>query len=92
MVKISVLVAPNSKRKCVKYILGMFKFCLSSPAVDGRANQELIETVARILSLPKKAIRLVGGLTSKHKRLEIDFDGDLKEVEDLFFQGFCQTP
>ncbi|MDR0379525.1 MAG: DUF167 domain-containing protein, partial [Candidatus Accumulibacter sp.] len=40
--------------------------------VDGKANAALIEFVAGRLGVPKSAVRLVGGQTSRRKTLEID--------------------
>jgi uncharacterized protein YggU (UPF0235/DUF167 family) len=45
---------------------------LAAPPVDGKANAALIEFVADRLGLPKSAVRLVNGQTSRRKILELD--------------------
>jgi uncharacterized protein YggU (UPF0235/DUF167 family) len=44
---------------------------LAAPPVDGAANAKLIELVADVLRIPKSAVRLVLGDSSKHKVLEV---------------------
>jgi uncharacterized protein (TIGR00251 family) len=48
------------------------KIRLAAPPVDGKANAALIEFVAGRLGLPKSAVRLVSGQTSRRKILELD--------------------
>jgi hypothetical protein len=40
--------------------------------VDGAANEELIRFVAERLSLPRRAVRVVAGQTSRRKVIEVD--------------------
>jgi uncharacterized protein YggU (UPF0235/DUF167 family) len=51
---------------------GRPKLQLKAPPVDGAANQLLIEFVADWLQVPKSKVRLVSGLHSRIKRLEIE--------------------
>ncbi|MDR2112822.1 MAG: DUF167 domain-containing protein [Candidatus Accumulibacter sp.] len=51
---------------------GALKIRLAAPPVDGKANAALIEFVASRLDLPKSAVHLVSGQTSRRKILEID--------------------
>jgi uncharacterized protein YggU (UPF0235/DUF167 family) len=85
-VKITVLVSPGSKHKSVKKILGLHKFLLKSPAVDGKANLELIVTLAEILKVPKSFILIYSGFSSKTKRLIINSELTQKQVELLIDQ------
>ncbi|GHU07322.1 hypothetical protein FACS1894158_15450 [Betaproteobacteria bacterium] len=48
------------------------KIRLAAPPVDGKANAALIEFVAERLGLPRSAVRLASGQTSRRKILEID--------------------
>ena len=80
-IKLTVLVSPSAKKKCVKKILGMYKFFLHSPPVDSKANQELIETVAEILGISKRQVELASGHTAKTKRLVISANLVPEEVE-----------
>jgi uncharacterized protein len=45
---------------------------LAAPPVDGAANAALIEFFASSLHVPRRAIRIVGGEHSRHKRVAID--------------------
>lgn len=42
---------------------------VAAPPVEGAANEELIETLARALCVPKRAVEIVGGHASKTKRV-----------------------
>lgn len=44
---------------------------LSAPAIDGKANENLVRFLAEILALPKSAIVLKKGLSTPYKTLEI---------------------
>jgi uncharacterized protein len=52
------------------------KIRLSAPPVEGKANAALISFLAKVLRLPKVAVRLKSGDTSRHKRIEIDATPD----------------
>ena len=41
------------------------------PAIDGKANQAVINLLAEHLSVPKSKIQMVAGRTSRLKRFEI---------------------
>ena len=45
---------------------------VAAAPLDGAANDALIEYVASILHLPRRAVRLVSGERGRHKRLAID--------------------
>ena len=47
------------------------KVRIRSAPVDGKANKELIETLADAFDVPKSAVEFKGGETSKTKRLLI---------------------
>ncbi len=47
------------------------KIRLAAPPVDGKANEALIRFVAETLGLPKSAVNLKSGQTSRRKVLEI---------------------
>jgi uncharacterized protein (TIGR00251 family) len=50
---------------------GALKVRLRAPAVEGRANEALVEFLAELLKRPKSAVRILGGERSRTKRLEI---------------------
>jgi len=45
---------------------------LAAPPVDGRANQELIDFLAKTLGVPRRAITLASGATSRHKVVDVE--------------------
>ena len=45
---------------------------LNAPPVDGAANTELIEVLARALAVPKRAVTLVTGDRSRRKRVRVE--------------------
>jgi hypothetical protein len=48
------------------------KVRLAAPAVDGRANEALIEFLAAHYGVRKRDVRILSGLKSRQKRVEID--------------------
>lgn len=48
------------------------KIRLAAPPVDGKANAALLAYLAKTLGLPKSAVRLKTGDTSRQKRVEVD--------------------
>ena len=47
------------------------KIRLAAPPVDGKANEALVKFIAELLKLPKSAVNLKSGQTSRRKVLEI---------------------
>ena len=50
---------------------------LAAPAVDGKANQQLVNYLSEVIGIAKSRIQLVKGNTSKIKCVEIDADQEL---------------
>ncbi len=70
--RLAVQVAPNAKQSEVTEVLAdALKIRLKAQPIEGRANEELIRFLAASLKLPKSAIRLTHGGSSKRKLLEI---------------------
>ncbi len=44
---------------------------LAAPPVDGEANAELVETIARVLGVPKRDVSMVRGASSRSKVVEV---------------------
>lgn len=57
------------------------KIRVSAPPVDGSANKALLKFLAKSLNLPKSAIRIQSGATSKLKRLTIS--GEASDIRKL---------
>lgn len=72
LILIDVYVQPGAK---VSQVCGRhgerLKLKISSPPVDGKANQEVIEFFAQTLNLPKRLIEIVSGDKSRNKRVAI---------------------
>lgn len=51
---------------------GCIKVRIAAPPVGNAANRALIEFIAERLGLPRRQVRIVAGLTSRRKVLEID--------------------
>ncbi|NOX21084.1 MAG: YggU family protein [Nitrospirae bacterium] len=70
---INVKVEPRSSKAVVSGLLGdQLKVKLTSAPVDGAANKQLIEVLARFFGVKKKAVRIIKGQTSKTKVVEIE--------------------
>lgn len=67
---LNVKAQPRSSKAGLDGILGdAVKVRIRSAPVDGKANKELIETLADAFDLAKSAVVFKGGETSKTKRL-----------------------
>ncbi len=70
-----VKVKPNSKKQNIEEAVdGGLTVHLKSPPVDGKANKELIELLAKKFDVPKSQIRIKSGLSSRTKLIDIDTD------------------
>jgi len=64
---------PNAPRDQVAGWLGdALKVKVHAPALDGRANEALLEFLADELGLPKRAVTLIRGDKSRHKVVRLD--------------------
>lgn len=61
---------------------------IAAAPVDGAANAELIETLARALDLPRRAVTLTAGATSRTKRVHVD---GMSREDALQRLGFPQS-
>ena len=72
VVLFDVRVVPRSSRsEIVGEHDGALKIRLASPPVDGAANAELPQLLAKSFGVAKAQIEIVSGLTSKVKRISI---------------------
>ena len=70
--KINIKVVPRASRTMVKEENGLLKVHLTRPAVDGQANEQLIEVLAGFLKVKKYQIRIFRGQNSRNKIIEIE--------------------
>lgn len=70
---IEIKVEPRSARRQITGIMDdtVLKVKLTAPPVDGSANTQLIELISEATGIKKSQIRIVRGLTSKRKLVEI---------------------
>ena len=67
---LNVRAQPRSSRSGIDGLLGdAVKVRIRCAPVDGKANKELIETLAEAFDLPKSAVQFKSGETSKTKRI-----------------------
>jgi uncharacterized protein len=72
IVSFTVRVQPRASRDEIAGAMeGAMKIRLSAPAIENRANDALIELLARVLKTPKSAVRIRSGEQSRTKRVEI---------------------
>lgn len=71
--RIRATITPNSKKGPLVETLpdGTLRLYVRAPAVEGKANRAAIELLAAHLGVPKSAVRLTAGATSRFKRFEI---------------------
>lgn len=65
-------VHPRAKKNAVTGEVGdALKVSLTSPPVDGRANEACIELFARLLKVPKSSVSIASGATSRNKAIRV---------------------
>lgn len=63
---------PRAKRSGAEQLAdGSWRVAVSAPAADGKANAAVIETLAEKFDVPKGAVKIVRGLASRLKQVEI---------------------
>jgi uncharacterized protein (TIGR00251 family) len=84
---LTVHVQPGAKKTEIAGLYGdALKIRLAAPPVDGKANATLIAFVASRLGLPRSAVSLKSGQTSRHKVLDVldpPADGQQRLLADL---------
>lgn len=82
-VELSLRVVPGGHRNRVEGILGDFlKVRLTAPPVEGKANKALLALFADVFKASRQQIELIGGETSRNKRIRIR-GATIAEVERL---------
>jgi len=70
---LNVAVSPNARRTAADGLHdGALRVRLVAPPVDGKANDLLVDWLARELGLPRRAVRVARGATSRRKAIEVD--------------------
>ncbi len=69
---LAVRVQPGAKKSAIIGFYGegsesKIKIALQAPAVEGRANEALVEFLAKAFHLPKSSVRIISGESSRSK-------------------------
>ncbi len=71
--RISVKVQPGSKHESIEKISAIeFRVKLRARAVEGKANDQLIEVLAQYFEIPKSSVQIIRGAKSRNKVLVIE--------------------
>jgi uncharacterized protein (TIGR00251 family) len=74
---VPVRVVPRASRAELALAGGMLRARLTAPPVEGAANEALILLLSSRLGLPRRAVTLVSGATSRQKVVAIaDMDAE----------------
>ncbi|MFC1490757.1 DUF167 domain-containing protein [Candidatus Latescibacterota bacterium] len=89
--KVNIHIIPNASRNEItgQTDSGEYKVKVQSPPVDGAANKNLVKFISALVGVSKSKVRIVSGLKSRKKILEID--GDEKIIRQYMGGEICQT-
>jgi uncharacterized protein len=83
-VTVQVVARPGaSRQRIVRVEPRGLVVALNSPPEKGRANDELIDFLARIAAVPRSTITIMHGGTSRHKTIRITLRDPAKAVSAL---------
>lgn len=84
VVRFDVRVQPRASRtELAGAVDGVLRIRLQAPPVDGAANEALTVFLADRLGVPKRSVRIVAGLASRTKVVEVRAEA-LAAVERLY--------
>ena len=67
-----VKVHPRAKKNAITGEVGdALKLALTSPPVDGRANEACIAFLAELLNVPRSSVTIAAGQTSRNKLIRV---------------------
>jgi uncharacterized protein (TIGR00251 family) len=73
MARVTVKVHPRARHTALTGTLGgAWKLSLAAPPVDGKANDECVRFFAEWAGVPRSRVRILTGLTSRTKVVEIE--------------------
>jgi hypothetical protein len=68
----AIKVHPRAKKNSITGEAGdALKLALTSPPVDGRANQACLEFFAKLLNVPRSSVTIAAGDTSRNKVIRV---------------------
>ncbi len=69
---VSIKVTPRARKKLVKEEGDTLKIYTTSPALEGRANDAVVEALAAYWGIRKSQLEIIRGLKSRHKVVRIN--------------------
>lgn len=71
--KITVIAHPNSKKPRIeKDLMGMLHVYVNKPPLENKANEAVLEDLAKYLKIKKNQLIIISGEKSKTKTFEIN--------------------
>jgi uncharacterized protein (TIGR00251 family) len=71
-VSFAVRVHPRAKKNAITGELGdALKVSLTTPPIEGRANEACIEFFAKLLNVPRSSVTIASGQTSRNKVIRV---------------------
>jgi len=70
--RIAVAVKPKERKaELVKIAQDEYRIAVREPAENGQANEAVISLLAEHLGIPKSKLKIVRGISSRHKLIEM---------------------
>ena len=70
--RIAVIVEPKARKpEIVKISPENYRIAVREPAQNGQANEAAINLLSEHLGIPKSKLKLVRGVSSRHKLIEV---------------------
>jgi uncharacterized protein (TIGR00251 family) len=86
-IRIALKVRAGARRTEFAGRLGTtWKLQVAAPPVDGKANEAILRFLSNILAVPPSSIRILTGLSSPSKIIEID-GADAEQVERAILES-----
>ena len=79
-VRLAVRLSPRAHADRIEGVVkladggAVLKVSVTAPAVENRANEALLQLLARLWKLPRRDLRLVGGAKSRNKLVHVTGD------------------
>ncbi len=68
----AVRIHPRARKNAITGEIGdALKVSLTTPPIDGRANEACIEFFAKLLRVPRSSVTIASGLTSRNKVIRV---------------------
>ncbi len=72
-VNFAIKVHPRARKNAITGELGgALKVSLTTPPVEGRANEACIEFLAKLLKVPRSSVTIASGQTSRNKVIRVE--------------------